>query len=106
MSSRPRSNSGRMSSDPSASCMAPQPLGMAAVSVNGAWTTPIGENVSIGQVALSAPEEQVAPDLVPLRGFVEHGDGIDERKAEAVRFAGHLRRCPAHRFEQLLSLGR
>src|SRR5207244_11834599 len=75
----PGSNSGRILSTPSASCLAPSPLGTSLASLYGLLTNPIGREVNIWDSASGSHTNEAAArislDRNDLRWFSKGGTG-------------------------------
>src|SRR5688572_815851 len=77
-------------------------------------TTAVSASAWVGRTSIGArsprllADEKLVPELPPLVGLVEDGDGVDHREREVVEVALHLRargHAP-HRLEEPLALGR
>src|SRR5690348_2559558 len=81
----PGSNSGRILSAPSASCLAPNPLGISLVFLKGLLTNPIGCGVNMRDLASSfILRQDEALSLFGLRIPVRDGSGGNEDESNSL----------------------
>src|SRR5207244_7832943 len=86
MSVSPSSNSGRILSTPSASCLAPRPLGTSLASLYGLLTNPIGCEVNITEKASGSHTNVEEQDACDSSGRVYAGSAVLKPRIAFISF--------------------